>query len=674
MKITLKKSARLFAIIMTAFFLISLLVPAVTFAQSEQIKLEGWRIAATDWTPSNLNPQGGYAELDWVPFRLNISNFARDPEQNATASFSIKHDYYSPKNDVYGYVDARNFRVVDVTTGLPTDANIRLVPGNSFTVTGPTYVSKGEEMQYTFEIDTQVLNEINSGNFAIYWEAQLAGPLQASQWPGSSLHTNFVGPPSKTVSINPKNITAAVPAIRIEKGGPEYAIIGETISYSLVVTNYGNQPLTNVVVSDPLIQLENNGMIGNLAVDQSVTISGTYTIPEGNYPNGLLNTAEVTGECNGMTVTDQDTHTVTILRTDISVDKTGPNTAEVGETITYTITVTNTGDVDLYNVLVTDAKLGFSQTIAVLAARADVSFDVDYTVTEGDYPSTQNTANAAGANEFGADPVSDQDNHTISVLRTGIEVTKTAKDTAEVGEEITYTITVENTGDVALTNVNLVDAMLGIDETFDLAVGQTRTFTGTYTVTAEDDLIVNTASATGTNSSGGDEVSDEASHTTNVLRTGITITKTGPEEADVGEVITYTITVTNTGDVDLYNVLVVDAKLGFSETIPVLAAGDFVTFDINYLVTDADYPTLENTAVVTATNEFGADPVEAVDNHDVLVFREEVIPPDDPQVDPDPEPEDPDLPQTGSTRYLMIGFGLLLALAGLSLRKKELTT
>ena len=570
MKITLKKSARLFAIIMTAFFLISLLVPTVAFA-SEQIKLEGWRIASTDWTPSNLNPQGGYAELDWVPFRLNISNFDRDPEQNATASFSIKHDYYNPKNNVNGYVDARNFRVVDVTTGLPTDANIRLVPGDSFTVTGPTYVSNGEEMQYTFEIDTQELNEINSGNFAIYWEAQLAGPLQASQWPGSSLHTNFVGPPSKTVSINPKNITIAQPSISLEKTGPATAIVGETITYFLTVFNNGDQPLTDVVVSDPLIQLEDNGYIGNLAVGQSETISGTYTIPDGNYPDGLLNTAQVTGECNGMTVTDQDTHTVTILRTDISVDK-------------------------------------------------------------------------------------------------------TAQDTAEVGEEITYTITVTNTGNVALTDVNLVDAMLGIDETFDLAVGQTRTFTGTYTVTAEDDLIVNTASATGTNSSNGDEVSDVASHEVQVLRTGITITKTGPEEADVDEVITYTITVTNTGDVDLYNVLVVDAKLGFSETIPVLAAGDFVTFDIDYLVTDADYPTLENTAVVTATNEFGADPVEAVDNHDVLVFREEVIPPDDPQVDPDPEPEYPDLPQTGSTRYLMIGFGLLLALAGLSLRKKELTT
>ena len=571
MKITLKHSARLFAIIITAFFLISVLVPSITFAQSEKYKLEGWKIDAGSWTGGNLNPQPNYAELDWVPFRLEVSNY-----NGGSTIIGIQHDHL--KNNYYGYQTARNFKIAKVTNGLPESGDVIYTPDDGiFSVSGPHYATGSggvTVMEYRFHVsDVEAL--VNLGNFVFYWEAQLAGPMQSSQWPGASLHSRTTVTGNQDVPISPNKIIPA-PVISLEKVGPQYAEIGETIDYTLTVTNNGNVTLTDVIVSDPMIQLENDGNIGDIAAGQSVTLSGSYTIPDGNYPDGLKNTATATGIYNSTTVSDEDSHTVQVLRTGISVTKTGPDTAEVGEVITYTITVTNNGDVDLHDVLVTDAKLGFSETISALAEGASQSFNVTYTVTEGDFPTTENTA-----------------------------------------------------------------------------------------------------SASGTNSSNGDTVSDEDSHTVQVLRTGITITKTGPEEADVDETITYTITVTNTGDVDLYNVVITDEKLGFIETIPVLAVGESAVFTIDYLVAEDDYPLLENTAVVTAANQFGSDQVEAMDDHDVLVFTEEVIPPDPPEVDPDPEPEpEPEpkpLPQTGSKNYLMYGFGLLLFLAGLSLRKKELT-
>ncbi len=76
-----------------------------------------------------------------------------------------------------------------------------------------------------------------------------------------------------------------------------------------------------------------------------------------------------------------------------------------------------------------------------------------------------------------------------------LSVTKTAdKATASVGETITYTVTVENTGNVKLTGITVTDSMddkvvlaegssFGL---FDLAVGETKTITYTYTVTADD--------------------------------------------------------------------------------------------------------------------------------------------------------------------------------------------
>lgn len=76
-----------------------------------------------------------------------------------------------------------------------------------------------------------------------------------------------------------------------------------------------------------------------------------------------------------------------------------------------------------------------------------------------------------------------------------LKVTKTAnKETASVGDTITYTVTVTNTGNVALTDVTVVDTMAdkvtfeGEDsfESFDLDVGETKTIEYTYVVTTND--------------------------------------------------------------------------------------------------------------------------------------------------------------------------------------------
>ncbi|MCI8704660.1 MAG: DUF11 domain-containing protein [Anaerotignum sp.] len=76
-----------------------------------------------------------------------------------------------------------------------------------------------------------------------------------------------------------------------------------------------------------------------------------------------------------------------------------------------------------------------------------------------------------------------------------LSVTKKADKTeASVGETITYTVTVTNTGDVALKNVTVADSMadkvtfVGEDsfEPFDLAVGETKTIKYTYVVTTDD--------------------------------------------------------------------------------------------------------------------------------------------------------------------------------------------
>ncbi len=72
---------------------------------------------------------------------------------------------------------------------------------------------------------------------------------------------------------------------------------------------------------------------------------------------------------------------------------------------------------------------------------------------------------------------------------------------AALGQKITYTIKVQNAGNVPYTNVKVEDPLTKLTATIEtLAVGETRTFTTEYVVTEADVLkgsVLNTATATG---------------------------------------------------------------------------------------------------------------------------------------------------------------------------------
>ncbi|HCY98420.1 MAG TPA: hypothetical protein DHV56_00260, partial [Rhodobacter sp.] len=164
------------------------------------------------------------------------------------------------------------------------------------------------------------------------------------------------------------------------------------------------------------------------------------------------------------------------------------------------------------------------------------------------------------------------------------------------GDELDYTITVENTGNVTLTAVNLSAEVLkraagatvtGFDATdftapadIDLAPGETADFTATYTVTQEDidaGGLSNSATVAGTapdetevtdvtdSGNTADTGADENDPTTNLITAApeLSITKTvdDHELADgirVGDTLVYTITVENTGNVTLTDISLVD--------------------------------------------------------------------------------------------------------------------
>lgn len=76
----------------------------------------------------------------------------------------------------------------------------------------------------------------------------------------------------------------------------------------------------------------------------------------------------------------------------------------VGEEIIYWFAVENTGDLDITNLIVTDPLVGFSGTVASLAAGAATIYLSDsYTITQADIDAgrIENTATASGIDENG---------------------------------------------------------------------------------------------------------------------------------------------------------------------------------------------------------------------------------------------------------------------------------
>ena len=395
-------------------------------------------------------------------------------------------------------------------------------------------------------------------------------------------------PDDPTVTSLPQD-----PDITIEKTGTfndannnGAADVGETISYTFTVTNTGNVTLTNVTVSDPNVTVSGGPITLNPGQSDNTTFTATYTITQSDIDSGsVTNQATASGSYtdgsgNSQTVTDTsddpndatnvdpdgdgepDDPTVTSLpvNRDISVEKTGTfndangnGYADVGETIDYTITVTNTGSITLYNVTVTDPLTGLSQNVGTLAPGQSTQVTTTYTVTQSDIDAGEvvNQATATGQDASGTDVTDDSDDpndttdvdpdgdgdpddptHTevpqhadITVEKTGTFNDENGNGMADVGETITYTFTVTNTGNVTLTDVTIDDPLVDVDGgPITLAPGQSdsTTFTATYTITAQDleaGQVVNQATASGdyTDNSGNPQTVEDTSDDPNDL-------------------------------------------------------------------------------------------------------------------------------------------------------------
>ncbi|MFF8772615.1 LPXTG cell wall anchor domain-containing protein [Kitasatospora sp. NPDC015120] len=421
---------------------------------------------------------------------------------------------------------------------------------------------------------------------------------------------------------------------------------GSQVPYDFVVTNSGNTEISNLVVNDPKVGPV-SCPVTTLAPGRTITCTATYTVTAADAANGSIdNTAVATGTSNGDPVTSPpSSESVPLekppaLQIEKNVVTPGPYT--VGQTVTYSYTVRNTGGVQLTNIQVHDDHVTGITCQSTTLAPADSTGDTTtctgtYTITptDGTTGSVTNTATATGTTD-GQTITSPETDLTIPVGTPHLTLTKQVVSSGpyHVGSTAAYSYTVTNTGSTVLHNVTVQDtrvAPVPCDATT-LAPGATTTCHGTYTVTQADIddctradsnatqcVIVNTARAGALDPQGHPIASDPADASITVpvpaprLSLAKQVTSSGPFQ--VGSVVAYSYRVTNTGNLALNDLTVTDDHItGIVCDATTLAAGATTTCHGTYTVTrqdlvcDQPHPDgchVINIAVAYATDQTG---------------------------------------------------------------------
>ena len=299
---------------------------------------------------------------------------------------------------------------------------------------------------------------------------------------------------------------------------------GDVITFTITAKNIYEEAKTITLEELEGVALDAN-VFENVAPGAEVTATATYTVTEQDIVNGTF-TNNVTVTFSGVDDKFTGTDTVdeledanphmTITKTTVGAEE--GHIYKLGEVINYKITATNDGNLTLTNVKVEDALTGNvgenAFTIDTLAPDEAQTFDVRYVVTENDVLAGKVVNNATGTATDPTDPdepktpvTPGEKEDPIETPNPSLAVVKTSDKTGVVklGETITYTITVTNNGNVTINDIEVTDELTGNtgDNAFTidrLAVGETKQFTATYTVTEDDILegtIVNRATATG---------------------------------------------------------------------------------------------------------------------------------------------------------------------------------
>ncbi|WP_309102173.1 GEVED domain-containing protein [Microbacterium sp.] len=482
----------------------------------------------------------------------------------------------------------------------------------------------------------------------------------------SNTATATATPPSGPTPVSPSSTTVVqippAPGLSVVKSAtPSEAgefLAGQEIDYSFVVTNTGNTTLSNVAVDEVSFTGTGDAPVvscpvgaASLAPGAQVVCTAEYTLTQADVDAGSLTnsaSATATPPSGPPLVSPPSAVTVpSIAAPAMTVVKTADTDSLVaaGQDVTYSFLVTNTGNVTLNDVAVNETDFTGAGDLAAVVCPTDTLLPGQFTVCTTTYSAAQadideggelsNTA-TAGAVDPAGDAVSSAPSTSVIPIdqAAGLTVVKTSDVVAAaVGQTVTYSFVVSNTGNVTITDptVNEIDfsgtgelSAVTCPEGDTLAPGDEITCTATYEVTQADvdsGELTNTATATGTTPSG--EPTEPSTPSTSIVTTdplpAMSVVKTADVEriVAVGQVVTYTFIVTNTGNVTITDPAVNEgdfngkgdlSSISCPEGSATLDPGEAAACTATYTVVEADLAgggTLSNTATVSGTTPTG---------------------------------------------------------------------
>lgn len=450
-------------------------------------------------------------------------------------------------------------------------------------------------------------------------------------------------------------------AIQLVKSVTSGTIVGafNTVSYAFLVTNSGDVTLTDVEIaetaftgtgSSPLIDCP---LLGDgLAPDQSITCTASYLTSQADVDAGFVsNTAVATATPpSGLDpVTSLPSTAVAAVEAHASLDlfKTvGPSVVtHAGDVLTYGFRVRNDGNVTLTGVAIVETAFtgdpgglsAISCPSGPLAPSNDVTCTATYTVTQADIEAgmvantAYATADAPGSLPNPVSPPSTAQQYFLSNAGLSLDIAIADPSVDAVGETVTYLLTVTNTGNRILSGIGISEGTFSgsngsvayVCPDDDLAPGDVLTCVGTYVLTQADvdsGSLILWGHAVGSTLDGGSAMSLTASAELLIAADpSLSLVKSAtPTDLVRDQEVTYSFVVTNTGNVTLRDVAVVETGFTGTGTISAItcpaaaasvAPGAQVVCAATYTITqeDMDAGTLENTARAEGTA--GTDPV-----------------------------------------------------------------
>ncbi len=435
----------------------------------------------------------------------------------------------------------------------------------------------------------------------------------------ASVSTSTLDPVSENDSASEDTLVVASADLSIEKSdSPDPVTAGESLTYTVEVSNAGPSDAVGVVVSDTLPGGVSNAVTSGCAEDGSgvptcslgtiaagTSKSFTITVDVDSSTTGTItNTASVTS-----TTTDPDTgnnsasvDTLVETSADLSIAKDDDVAGSVvagQDSIEYTVEVSNAGPSDAVGVVVSDTLPGGVSnavtsgcaedgsgvptcSLGTIAAGTSKSFTITVDV---DSSTTGTITNTASVTSTTTDPDTGNNSASVDTLVETSADLSIAKDDDVAGsvvagqDSIEYTVEVSNAGPSDAAGVSVTDELpAGVSvvsapgcveapagtltcSVGALADGASTSFTITVDVGASTaaGAVTNTASVTSTTTDP-DTGNNSASVDTLVETSAdLSITKDdGTDTVFAGYGTTYTIEVTNNGPSDAANVSVAD--------------------------------------------------------------------------------------------------------------------